>query len=258
MRYLLKIVQYIYTVYAFLVFLLLMFLLFPFVVLASFFGKIKGGNMVYHICRFWAGAATFCWGIFHRNMYEVPHDPRHPVVFVFNHISYMDIPVLLLSFRKQPIRVLGKAEMAKIPIFGFIYRTAAVMVDRGNSDKRAQSVKTLKAVLRKNISVVIAPEGTFNMTGKPLKEFYDGAFRIAIETQTPIKPVLFLDAFDRLSYKTIFSLTPGRSRSVFLEEINVNGYTLENLAALKQKVYDVMEAGLVKYHASWIGEKNKQ
>ena len=157
MRYLIRIVQYIYTLYAFAVFLLLMFLLFPFVVLASFFGKIRGGNMVYHICRFWAAAATFCWGIFHRNIYEAPHSPVHPVVFVFNHISYMDIPILLLSFRKQPIRVLGKAEMSKIPIFGFMYRTAAVMVDRSNSDKRAQSVKTLKAVLRKNISVVIAP-----------------------------------------------------------------------------------------------------
>ena len=257
MRYLIRIVQYIYTLYAFAVFLLLMFLLFPFVVLASFFGKIRGGNMVYHICRFWAGAATLCWGIFHRNIYETPHIPAHPVVFVFNHISYMDIPVLLLTFWKQHIRVLGKAEMSKIPVFGFMYRTAAVMVDRGNSEKRAESVKTLKAVLRKNISVVIAPEGTFNMTGKPLKEFYDGAFRIAIETQTPIKPVLFLDAYDRLSYKSIFSLTPGRSRSVFLEEIDVNGYTLENLAELKQKVYDVMEAGLVKYHASWI-EKNDQ
>ena len=95
------------------------------------------------------------------------------------------------------------------------------------------------------------------MLFRSLKEFYDGAFRIAIETQTPIKPVLFLDAYDRLSYKSIFSLTPGRSRSVFLEEIDVNGYTLENLAELKQKVYDVMEAGLVKYHASWI-EKNDQ
>ena len=256
MRYLIRIVQYIYSIYAFAVFLLLMFILFPFVVIASFFGKIRGGNIVYHICRFWARAATFCWGIFHKNSYEAPHDPSKPVVLVFNHISYMDIPVLLLSFNKQPIRVLAKAEMSKIPIFGYIYSAATVMVDRGNSEKRAQSVKTLKAILRKGISVVIAPEGTFNMTGKPLKEFYDGAFRIAIETQTAIKPVLFLDTYDRLNYKSIFSLTPGRSRSVFLEEIDVTGYTLDNVAALKQKVYDSMEAGLVRYKASWIGAKN--
>ncbi len=87
-----------------------------------------------------------------------------------------------------------------------------------NASNRARSVIKLKAVLKKNISVVIAPEGTFNMTDKPLKEFYDGAFRIAIETQTPIKPILFLDAYDRLNYKSIFSFTPGRSRAVYLEE----------------------------------------
>lgn len=214
--------------------------------------------MVYGICRFWSAGATFCWGIFHKNSYEAPHDPTHPAVLVFNHISYMDIPVIMLTFNKQPIRILAKAEMGKIPIFGYIYRTATVMVNRSDSSKRAQSVKTLKAVLRKNISVVIAPEGTFNMTHQPLKEFYDGAFKIAIETQTPIKPVLFLDTYDRLSYKSIFSLTPGRSRSVFLEEIAVTGYTLENVEALKQYVFDKMEAGLIKYKASWISEKNKQ
>ena len=258
MRYLKRVLQYIYSIYAFAVFLLFMFILFPFVVLASFFGRIRGGNMVYHICRFWADGAMFCWGMYHKNIYEVPHNHNHPVIFVFNHISYIDIPVILASFRKQPMRVLAKAEMAKIPIFGFIYKAATVMVDRSDSDHRANSVRILKSVLKKNISVAIAPEGTFNMTGKPLKEFYDGAFRIAIETQTPIKPVLFLDTYDRLNYHSVFSLSPGRSRSIFLEEINVNGYTLENIKDLKQKVYDIMEAGLLRYRASWISSEKDQ
>lgn len=253
MRYLIKGLQYIYSIYAFAVFLLLMFILFPFVVLASLFGKVRGGNIVYHICRFWADVAVFCWGIRHKNIYEAPHDPRHPVIFVFNHISYMDIPILLKAFRGQPIRVLGKAEMGKIPIFGFIYKAAVVMVERSNPAKRAQSVKTLKDVLKKNISIVIAPEGTFNMTGKPLKEFYDGAFRIAIETQTPIKPVLFLDMYDRLSYKSIFSLTPGKSRAVFLAGINVKDTDLAE--ELKQRVYNIMETELVKHKASWITDQ---
>ena len=255
MRYLKLVVQYIYSLYGFAVFLLLMFILFPFVVIASFFGRIRGGNIVYHICRFWADTALFCWGIFHKNIYEEPHSPNHPVIFVFNHISYIDIPVILASFRKQPMRILAKAEMAKIPVFGFIYKAAAVMVDRSNSDHREKSVQILKSVLKRNISVGIAPEGTFNMTGKPLKEFYDGAFRIAIETQTPIKPVLFLDTYDRLNYHSVFSLSPGRSRSVFLEEIDVSGYSLETVKDLKQKVYDIMEAGLIRYQASWINDQ---
>lgn len=258
MKYFKLVLQYVYTMYAFAVFLLFMFVLFPFVILASLFGRIQGGNIVYHLCRFWADGAMTCWGMWHKNIYEAPHNHNHPVIFVFNHISYIDIPVILASFRNQPMRVLAKAEMAKIPVFGYIYKVATVMVDRSDSDHRAKSVEILKSILKRNISVAIAPEGTFNMTGKPLKEFYDGAFKIAIETQTPIKPVLFLDTYDRLNYHSVFSLTPGRSRSVFLEEVSVNGFTLNDVKELKQKVYDIMEAALIKYNASWIVEENKQ
>lgn len=250
-----KALQYIYSIYAFAIFLFFMFLLFPFVIIASFFGKIRGGNFVYHICRFWADAAMFCWGMRPQNIYEASHDPYQPMVFVFNHISYMDIPIILTTFRKQPVRILAKAEMARIPIFGFIYKSATVMVDRSNTINRIKSVKTLKAFLRKNISVVIAPEGTFNMTGKPLKDFYDGAFRIAIETGTSIKPVLFLDSYERLHYNSVFSMTPGKIRSVFLEEVSVEGFTLDTLPLLKQKVYDIMQAALIKYNAAWITDK---
>lgn len=229
-----------------------MFLLFPFVVIASFLGTVKGGNIIYGICRFWADAAMFCWGIRHINIYTSPKAAGHAAVFVFNHISYMDIPIILKTFRGQPVRILGKAEMARIPIFGFIYSKAVVMVDRSNSEARAASLRRLKAILRKDISIVVAPEGTFNMTHQPLKEFYNGAFNAAIETQTPIQPVIFLDAYDRMPYETIFSLNPGKSRSVFLEEIPVEGYTMNDVQKLKALVYQKMEEAITAYQASWI------
>ena len=253
MRRILRPIQIIYSIYAMAVFVLLMFIAFPFVILASVFPKITRGNIIYYIVTFWSDAAMFCWLMPHRNFFEAPHDPKHPVIFVFNHISYLDIPILLKTFRYQHIRVLGKAEMSKIPIFGFMYRSAAIMVDRSSAEGRANSVKELKSTLEKNISVVMAPEGTFNMTNKPLKDFYDGAFRIAIETQTPIKPVLLLDAYDRLNYRSVFSFTPGKSRSIYLEEVDVKGLQLSDVEALKQKVYSIMESGLIKYKASWIG-----
>ncbi|MFT3911195.1 MAG: lysophospholipid acyltransferase family protein [Ferruginibacter sp.] len=254
MRYFLRLIQIIYSTYAILVFLLLMLILFPFVLLTSFFGETMRGNLIYYIATFWADAGMLLWGIPHKTISDKEYNPDHPVIFVFNHISYLDIPVLMKTLRDYRIRILGKIEMSKIPIFGFTYRAAVVMVDRSDADARAKSVKKLKAVLKKNISVVIAPEGTFNMTNKPLKEFYDGAFKIAIETQTPIKPVIFLDTYDRLHYKSIFSFTPGRSRSVFLEEVSVKGYDTNDVEIVKQKVYDIMEAALIKYKASWIRE----
>lgn len=164
----------------------------------------------------------------------------------------MDIPIIMKAIRKQHFRILGKSEMTKIPVFGFFYRNAVVMVDRSSAEKRARSVQKLKAVIRKGISVVIAPEGTFNMTANPLKDFYDGAFKIAIETQTPIKPILFLDSYERLNYKSVFTLTPGRSRAVYLQEISVDGLTGKDVTKLKEKVYKLMEEKLIAYKVSWV------
>ena len=142
--------------------------------------------------------------------------------------------------------------MQKVPLFGFIYSYAAVKVDRSDIGKRAKSILNLKSILNKGISIIVFPEGTFNLTHNPLKGFYDGAFRVAIDTQTPLNPVLFLNAYDRLSYQSIFSLTPGKSRSVFLDEIPVEGLTQENVSDLKQKVYDLMDSKLREYKVSWI------
>jgi 1-acyl-sn-glycerol-3-phosphate acyltransferase len=142
--------------------------------------------------------------------------------------------------------------MAGIPIFGFIYRKAAIMVDRSSAQARATSVLSLKSAIREGMSIVLAPEGTFNMTHKPLKDFYDGAFRIAIETGTPIQPVIFPDLYDRLNYNSIFSFTPGRTRAVFLPELPVAGLTENDIQLLKEKAYSLMEDALIRYKASWI------
>ncbi|MFT3981063.1 MAG: lysophospholipid acyltransferase family protein [Ferruginibacter sp.] len=241
----------IFSIYAFASFLLVMFLIFPFVIIASFFGKVVGGNIIYILCRFWADTCLFLWGIRHRIIYEQPHDRSHPCIFVFNHNSYMDIPEMMVAIR-QNFRALGKAEMTKIPVFGFIYKNAVVTVDRSSAENRSKSVLTLKSVLKKNISIALAPEGTFNMSHQPLKEFYDGAFKIAIETQTPIKPIIFLDAVDRLHYSSVFSFNPGKLRTVYLEEVGVDGLDIKDVNLLKQKVYSRMEEAIIRYKASWV------
>ena len=252
MRYIITVLKFIFSIYALLVFILLMFLLLPIAFFASFLGKIKGGNIIYKLCRFWADASMFFWGMPHTNYYEAPHDTNKSYVFLINHISYMDIPMMLKAIRKQHFRALGKAEMAQYPVFGFFYRNTAVMVDRSDAANRLKSVQLLTSIIRKKISIVIAPEGTFNMTHQPLKPFFSGAFKIAIETQTPIKPVLLLDGYSRMNYASVFSVNPGPSRAVFLEEIAVDGLTLEDTDLLREKVFRIMEAKLIEYKANWI------
>ncbi|HSN09974.1 MAG TPA: lysophospholipid acyltransferase family protein, partial [Hanamia sp.] len=165
------------------------------------------------------------------------------------------IPMMMKVVRGQNMRILGKAEMNKIPVFGSIYKRGAVSVDRSNPEARSKSLQELVAFVQKKISVFICPEGTFNTTHRPLNNFYDGAFRIAIETQKPILPILFLDTYDRLNYKSIFSLNPGKCRSVYLSATNTEGLTLEDLPFLKEKIFKQMGEALIRYHASWIKEK---
>jgi 1-acyl-sn-glycerol-3-phosphate acyltransferase len=184
-------------------------------------------------------------------MYESPHDETKQYIFVTNHISYLDSAVLVRAYR-QPVRPLGKVETGKLPIFGFIYRNAIVSVDRSSATNRITSIRILRSIISKGISVLVFPEGTFNMTNKPLKEFYDGAFRLALETHAPIKPVLFLDTYDRMNYKALFSLRPGKCRIVYLDEIPVTDLKIGDAQTLKQKVYELMEKKLIEYKATWI------
>lgn len=247
--------HWLYKLYAILVFIAIMLLIFPFVIIASFFGRIRGGNMTIRLCQVWADLWFFFVFIRTIRIFEAPHDKTKPYIFVSNHISYLDAAVIVKAYR-QPLRPLGKVEMSKIPVFGFIYRNAIVTVNRDSIADRQKSVRILKSIIGKGISVLVFPEGTFNMTHKPLKEFYDGAFRIAIETQTPIKPVLFLDSYSRMNYKSFFSLNPGRCRIVYLEEIPVKGLVAKDTQALKEQVYRVMEKKLIDYKTAWIGKEH--
>ena len=241
-----KLIRYINTVYALFIFILLMFLAIPFVFASLAFGKDRSGNIIYIVCKVWAAIWYFFVGIRHQSIIEEVPDPNQQYIFIANHISYIDIPTTMLAM-SQPYRVLGKEEMIHYPIFGWIYKKAVIPVNREHGHGRSKSVRALNAALAKGISVFIFPEGTFNETGKPLKHFYDGAFRLAIQTNTPIKPLLFLDNHQRMHYDSIFSLTPGVSRVVYLPAISTDYYTTKDVAALKEKVFALMEEGLKQY-----------
>jgi 1-acyl-sn-glycerol-3-phosphate acyltransferase len=159
----------------------------------------------------------------------------------------MDIPPIV-QLKHQPIKPLGKFESSKIPLFGLFYRHIVIMVDRSNPEKRAQSLQNLKEALKQKISIFIFPEGTFSMTEeKPLKDFYNGAFKLAIEMQVPIQPVLMVDSVDRMHFSGISTLSPGICRVVYLPTVYVDNYKIEDLEILKQQVHQMMDDGLRRY-----------
>ncbi|RYY65458.1 MAG: 1-acyl-sn-glycerol-3-phosphate acyltransferase [Chitinophagaceae bacterium] len=252
MRHLWKPFQILYALYAMLLFVALMIPVFLWALLVMPLGRLRGGNLIYRACVLWADIWFPLIFVRHRNVDAADYDHRAAFIYVSTHTSYFDIPVIVKTFR-HPVRTLGKAEMAKVPVFGYIYRNAIVTVDRSSPENRARSVRLLKAYIQQGISVLVFPEGTFNETGRPLKDFYEGAFRVAIETGTPIQPVLMLDTWSRMHPRNVFSLRPGRSRTVFLEPVPVAGYRPEEAGRLKEDVYRKMEAALLEWNAPWIG-----
>jgi 1-acyl-sn-glycerol-3-phosphate acyltransferase len=245
--------QLLYVIYALLAFVVLMISVFIWSLMVLPAGRLKAGNLIYKACMLWADCWLLLVFIRHKNIYVDGGPPQSACIYVSNHISYMDSAIVPKAIRR-PIRPLGKVEMARIPVFGLIYKNVIVSVDRSSSGNRTKSVQQLKALLRKGISILVFPEGTFNMTHEPLKEFYDGAFRIALETGTPIQPMLLMNTFDRMHYHSIFSLNPGKSEAIFLPLVPVEGLTGKQLPELKEKVRSMMEDELVRRNATWIFE----
>lgn len=245
--YFLRFLQIIYCIYTILLLIIIVIIISVFVLFALVLGRIKAGNLIFRVCNFFCRLGFILTAIRYKEIYVSPHNVNRQYIFVANHSSYLDIPTAVCSIH-QPVRILGKQEMVNIPIFGIVYKATVITVDRSSVANRAKSLRALTAAIKHGISVFIFPEGTFNETRDPLKEFYDGAFRIALETGTPIKPLLFIDCINRLHWKSIFSLTPGKNRVVYLDEISLDNFKgPHQMHALKEEVQRVMAEGLKKF-----------
>ncbi len=234
-----RVLHLIYIIWCMLAFISLMLIVLPFILILSLFMEGKSFQRTcFYLLRFWAWTFCLLSGFPHRVInQQLAKDKAY--IFICNHNSYLDA-VSIVRVIPQAFKPLGKIEMAKIPVFGIIYRNLVVMLDRSSKESRAASVEQLKEDLAGGQSILIFPEGTVNRTGEPLAEFYDGAFRIAIETQTPVLPVVFLNTKNLLPRTEFFKARPGWVTAIFLPEIPVDRLTQEDLPALKQTAFDKM------------------
>lgn len=116
-------------------------------------------------------------------------DNTQGYILTSNHLSMVDIP-LGMAYSPVPFSFLAKAETLKIPVIGYLVRNAHVAVDRKSEASRRKSAKDMAAHISKGRSIHIYPEGTRNKSDKPLTRFYDGAFKLAVESQTPLSVIV--------------------------------------------------------------------
>ena len=166
-------------------------------------------------------------------------DPGKTYVFIANHQSQLDIPAFARSCTNT-FRFLAKAELMKVPVLGYIIRKLYISVNRSDKSDRARSMENMMASLRENVSVFICVEGTRNRTDKPLLEFKDGAFRLAIESQLPLAVLTVKDSKKLLDSNRHFEMSPGTIHCEWSSPIDTRGMTADDLPRLKQMARELM------------------
>jgi 1-acyl-sn-glycerol-3-phosphate acyltransferase len=156
-------------------------------ILASFFSK--NGNSVHHIAQFWGRSILWVSGIRTLTSGFSPGMGHHPYIYMSNHQSNFDIPVLYSALPVQ-FRWLAKAELFKIPLFGQSMRGAGyISIDRSNRQSAFRSLADAAEAIRNGTSVMIFPEGTRSIDGM-LLPYKKGGFVMAVDAGVPIIPVV--------------------------------------------------------------------
>lgn len=169
---------------------------------------------------------------------EQEPQPKSSYMFIANHTSMTDI-MLMLAVVKNPFVFVGKKELAKIPLFGFFYKRTCILVDRSSARSRQAVFLRAQKRLKQGLSICIFPEGGVPSEHIILDEFKDGAFRLAINHQIPIVPLVFFDNKKRFSYK-FFSGGPGRMKAKVKAFINTEGYKVEDTKTLNEKARQII------------------
>ncbi|MBC5773842.1 1-acyl-sn-glycerol-3-phosphate acyltransferase [Pontibacter sp. KCTC 32443] len=177
-------------------------------------------------------------------------DPEQRYIFTPNHSSYLDIPMMLRAIPGF-LNFVGKSSLAKVPLWGKVYGALYISVDRKSAMSSAKSYIQSKKTLDEGRSLVIFPEGTIAPNaGQELLEFKDGPFKIAIEKQVPVVPVTmpynqyFMPDVEEVGLR----LRRHPLKLIIHEPIETAGMTLEDLPALKDRVFHIIQQELTKHN----------
>jgi len=211
-------------------------------IFASFFTRT--GNPVHIIARTWARSILFASRISVTVNGLANIDPDQSYIYMSNHQSNFDIPVLLAHLPVQ-FRWLAKAELFKIPIFGRAMRGAGyVKIDRFNQESAFESIKEAGSRMKNGVSVMIFPEGTRSRDGK-IRPFKKGGFIMAVDSGVPIVPVI-LQGTRSIMEKSSLKINTGEVTLNIAVPIATTGFSRDNKDDLIDSVRTVICNGFEK------------
>ena len=195
------------------------------------------------IKRIWASWVLFWMGFRIEVDKQAKINPSKSYIIIGNHTSVMDI-MALLKVIKLPFVFVGKIELSKIPIFGYLYKKSNIMVDRKSPKSRKEVYEQVVSFVNKGNSIAIYPEGGVPDSKILLASFKNGAFRMAIEHQLPIIPMVYFDNKRKYPYD-FFKGSPGTLRVKVLPVIKTEALTLKDLDDLRDFTYNLIYTELM-------------
>ena len=198
--------------------------------------EVKGQNYFILVSRIWMQSWLYLIGCPVKVIGREHFQKNETYVIVYNHNAFLDVP-LSAPFVPGGNKTIAKASFGKVPIFGWFYRRGGIMVDRNKENSRVKSFEEMKTALKKGIHMCIYPEGTRNRTGNPLKPFYDGAFKLAIDAKKEIIPCIIIGTNKAMPVKKTFYLLPKKLKMIFLKPVSSENIDTKSL---NKKVFDLM------------------
>lgn len=164
-------------------------------------------------------------------------------IFTCNHNTLLDVPVTC-PYIPGANRTIAKKSFAKIPLFGWFYAKGSVLIDRNDDASRRKSYDAMKKTLDEKMHMCIYPEGTRNRTKEPLKRFFDGAFKLAVNTNTAIVPTLLFNTNKALPNNKTFYFLPHKLEIHFLAPVSTDGLKADEM---KDKIFNIMTQYYVEH-----------
>ncbi|OIN96837.1 MAG: hypothetical protein AUJ48_00880 [Deltaproteobacteria bacterium CG1_02_45_11] len=206
-------------------------------IIASFLDN--QGNKPHKLAGVWARSILFASRIKVTVTGLSNIDPRRSYIFMSNHQSNFDIPVLLAYFNVQ-FRWLAKAELFKIPLFGLaMQRAGHISIDRFTRDSAIESLeKAAATIIKDKGSVFIFPEGTRSRDGK-IGPFKKGGFVLAVDSGVPIVPVIIHGTW-RIMSKQGMRIKSGNVVLEIRKPVETTHYTRKTKEDLMEKVRQIV------------------
>jgi 1-acyl-sn-glycerol-3-phosphate acyltransferase len=164
--------------------------------------------------------------------------PDRPFVYMSNHQSMFDIPVMWTALPAQTLRFVAKTELFKTPLWGRAMRFAEMIeIDRSNRDQAIAALERGADLIRSGVSVWIAPEGHRSDTGKlgPLKK---GGFHLAKNAGVDIVPVAVNGTINVLPPHELKVKRGQRVDVVIGEPVSVANRSVDQLVAEIRRFFD--------------------